>query len=358
MIPYFIVFFTCFIITIIDLFLKNKKVSNILVIGYGLIFIFFAGIRWETGTDWENYVFAFYVINNNPKLGNSGYEFFYEIFVYLSSFLVKKYTFILFTTATTIYLFTLSSVKKYSPYPIFSFLLLLSYSINSSGFGYRQDLAIAIAFFSFYFIIKNQLFLFIVTIFIANLFHQSALIFFPSYWIAKINWNTKKILLAILLLSFIYFISNKFSDLASIYSDTAAYKVSSYTELDEDQKTMGKGDQITLLIQGLANRLVIIIPAIIMIYKHKDNFIYKGVFNLFLFGIALYIIFTPLGVVFLRFTRYFDIFHILLVPLTVYFSRRYLKLFLILFYLLFCIFKFTTVLMNDKNIYVPYKTIF
>jgi hypothetical protein len=209
MIPYFIVFFICFCFTLLDFSTNNKTAKNLLIGIYGLIIILFSSLRWETGTDWENYLFAFYVINNNSKIGYSGYELLYETFVYLSSILINKYTFVLFTTAAALYLLTLSSIKKYSYYPLFSFLLLLSYSINASGFGYRQDLAIAISFCSFYFIVNNKLFLFLIFIFIANLFHQSALIFLPAYWVAKINWNNTKMLVFVMLLVIIYFVSNK-----------------------------------------------------------------------------------------------------------------------------------------------------
>ena len=358
MIPYFIVFFICFLLTLFDFLTKSRYVKNLLLIGYGVLIVFFAGIRWETGTDWESYVFAFYVINNNTKLGVSGYELFYELFIFLSSTLIKKYTFILFTTATTIYLLTLSSVKKYSPYPLFSFLLLLSYSINSSGFGYRQDLAIAITFFSLYYIINNKVYHFIALVIIATFFHQSAIVFLPAYWIAKINWNRKKIVILFLFLTIIYFLTNSVSDIAAIYSDTAEMKVSGYTELDEEQKTMDKGDPIMLLIKGLSNRFVLFIPALLLFHKNKENVVFKGILNIFIFGISLYVIFSPLGVVFLRFTRYFDIFHILLIPLAVYLTKGYTRIFLILFYLIFCIIKFSLVILNDENVYVPYKTIF
>lgn len=358
MIPYFIVFFICFLFTLTDFSTKSKNIKTLLIVGYGVLIVFFAGLRWETGTDWENYVFAFYVINNNSNIGNSGYELFYEIFVFLSSIIIKKYTFILFTTASTIYLLTVSSVKKYSPYPLFSFLLLLSYSINSSGFGYRQDLAIAITFFSLYYIINKKVYHFIILVIFATLFHQSAIIFLPAYWVANINWNRKKIVIFFFFLTIIYILSYSISDMASIYSDSAAMKVSAYTELDEEQRTMGKGDPIVLLIQGLSNRLVLFIPALFLFYKNKENYIYKGILNLFFFGISLYVIFSPLGIVFLRFTRYFDIFHTILIPLAVYFSKGYTRFFLVLFYLIYCIVKFSFVLINDQNVYVPYKTVF
>ena len=357
MIPYFIVFFICFLFTLFDFSTKSRNVKNLLLIVYGVLIVFFAGIRWETGTDWGNYLWSFNTINTVSH-GESGHEYLYELLLRFSSSLSKNYTLVLFLIATGIFTLTSNVLKKYSPYPLFSFLLLLSYSINSSGFGYRQDLAIAITFFSLYYIINNKVYHFIALVIIATFFHQSAIIFLPAYWIAKINWNRKKIVVLFFILTVIYFLTNSVSDIAAIYSDTAAMKVSTYTELDEDQKTMGKGDPIILLIKGLSNRFVLFIPALFLFYKNKENLVYRGILNIFIFGISLYVIFSPLGAVFLRFSRYFDIFHIILIPLAVYFSKGYTRVFLFLFYLIFCIIKFSLVLLNDENVYVPYKTIF
>ncbi len=357
MIPYFIVFFICLIFTFIDFSTKSKTRKNLLIIVYGLLFIFFAGIRWETGTDWVNYLWAFNTINSVSH-GGSGYEYLYELLLRFSSSLSNNYTLFLFLTALIIVSLTSKVLKKYSPYPLFSFLLLLSYSINSSGFGYRQDLAIVIVFFSFYYIIDSKVYYFIALVIIATLFHQSAIIFLPAYWMAKINWNRKKIVILLLLLTIIYFFTNSVTDIATIYSDSAAMKVSGYSELDEEQKTMGKGDPLILLIKGLSNRFVFFIPALLVFYKNKENVVYKAALNIFILGISLYVIFFPLGAVFLRFSRYFDIFHILLIPLAVYFSKRNTRIFLFIFYLIICIIKFSLVLLEDDKVYVPYKTIF
>ncbi len=358
MIPYFIVFFICFLFTILDLFIINKSLKNIMIILYGIIIIFFAGLRWETGTDWENYLSAFNNVQN-VNLGESGFEFLYELLLRFSSSLSNSYTLLLFLIAMTIFSLTLFPLKKYSPYPLFSLLLLLSYSINSSGFGYRQDLAISICFFSFFFVLRRKLFFFLFFVLLATFFHQSAIIFLPVYWVSKFVWNKKTIIYLTMFIIVFYFIISKIGYIAALYSESAAYKVSNYNEMSPDEKIMGQGDPLTVLLRGIFNRIVLLIPALIVFFKSKlydQKFSY--IFNIMFFGLVFYVLLSPLGYVFLRFTRYYEMFQILLIPLAIYFSKPKTKILLILFYLFYCVFKFVFVLISDDEVYVPYQTIF
>jgi hypothetical protein len=358
MIPYFFIFFTCFIFAILDLSVKNNAFKNGLLLVWGCIIIVFSGFRWETGTDWENYLAAF---NNIPnlRLGESGYELFYEILIRISSQFSNEYTLVLFLTAIVIYSCTYFTLKKFSPYPIFSLLLLLSYSINSIGFGYRQDLAIALTFFSFLFIVKRQFFFFLTFIVVATLFHQSAIIFLPAYWIAKFAWNKKSVMILSLFGVLLYTLTLRIQHFALFYSDSAAIKILSYTEMTPEEKVMGDGDPLMILLRGFLNRFFLIIPPllVILINRSKSKYVIE-IFNIMLFSLVLFILLSPLGYVFLRFTRYYEIFHIILVPLVISLASPKTRVFLIAFYLVYCIFKFSFVLLTDKGIYVPYNTIF
>ena len=358
MIPYFVVFFICFLFTLFDLFVKNKTLKNGMILFFGGIFILFAGLRWETGTDWDNYLNAFNSIQN-AEFGESGYEFFYELLLRFSMLLSSKYTLVTFLTAIIIFTLTTTTIKKYSPYPLFSLLLLLSYSINSIGFGYRQDLAISICFFSTYFILKRKLFLFFSLVLIATLFHQSAIIFFPAYWVSRFVWNKKTIIYLTILIIIFYFLISKIGYIASIYSQSAAYKVSNYNEMSQEESLMGNDNPITLLLRGIFNRILIIVPPVIVLLNNKTRNSYLlYIFNIMLFGFVLFILLSPLGYVFLRFTRYYEVYQIILIPLAIYFSKPKIRLFLISIYLVYCLFKFSFVLIFDKNVYVPYQTIF
>jgi len=169
MIPYIIVFFICLLFSLLDFFVKSNILKYIMIFTFGIIIIVFAGIRWQIGTDWENYSTAFYTIQS-IGFGKSGFEFFFELLLRTSIYFSGGFTLFLFLNAIIIFLSTSYTLIKYSPFPLFSLLLLLSYSFNSSGFGYRQDIAISICFFSAYFIFERKLLLFILSVFIATLF--------------------------------------------------------------------------------------------------------------------------------------------------------------------------------------------
>lgn len=357
MIPYIFLFSFCFTLSVFDLSVRNKISKKFLLFIFGFCIIIFAGIRWETGTDWEDYLGAFNKVDT-VNFGESGYELFYELFLRFSSFLSGEYTLVLILTASIIFSLTCFPIYKYSPFPLLSCLLLLSYSINSIGFGYRQDLAIAFTFFSTYFIINRNLFYFILFISIATLFHQSAIIFLPAYWIGNLNWNKKTFFLIIIITFVLYILSTKLSLIATLYSDSAAAKVSNYTDLSPEERSMNSGDPLIVLLRGLVNRIFIILPLLFVLVSLRDNKLVKIFFNLFAFGLVLYIILSPLGYVFLRFTRYYHIFHILLIPFIIYFSKSYTRIALSVFYLIYCFIKFSFVLITDEGIYVPYQTIF
>lgn len=358
MIPYFIVFFICFLFSLFDLFVKNNSLKNKMLLFFGLIFIFFAGLRWETGTDWDNYFDAFNSIEN-AEIGESGYEFFYELLLRFSMLLSNEYTLVTFLTAIIILVLTTNTIKKYSPYPLFSLLLLLSYSINSIGFGYRQDLAISFCFFSTYFILKRKLLLFCLLVLIAILFHQSAIIFLPAYWVSQFIWNKKTIIYLTLLIIIFYILFSQLASIASIYSQSAAYKVSNYSEMSQEESLMGNDSATTLLFRGLINRILIFLPPLLILFSTKTrNSNFMHIFNIMFFGLVLFILLSPLGYVFLRFTRYYELYQILLIPLAIYFSTPKFRYLLISFYILYCVFKFSYVLFSDNNIYVPYQTIF
>ncbi len=319
--------------------------------------IAFCGFRWEVGTDWENYYQTFANITN-LEFGESGFEFLYEMIVRISRFMSDEYTILLITTATLIISFTYITLIFNSPYPIFSILLLFSYSLNSSGFGYRQDLAIALTFFSFFFVLNQKFYQFITLIFFACLFHQSAIIFLPAYWIVRIKWNLKNLYILVVIITVFIVVLNKIGLLASLYSESALDKVSMYNELSPEEKSMNYGNPVLILLRGLINRSVLILPAVLFYFRNRENKKYTYVLNIVVFGVVLLIAFYPLGLVFQRFARYFDIFHILLIPLLIDKLNITTKWLLFISYSMYCFFKLSYVLFTDNFIYVPYKFVF
>lgn len=90
--------------------------------------------------------------------------------------------FILFTSFLSI--FPVAVIfYKYSCNIVFSFWIFASLQIYHFGFsGIRQAIALGICFYAFHYIIKEKLFLFVILVLLASLFHTSALLFLPAYW--------------------------------------------------------------------------------------------------------------------------------------------------------------------------------
>lgn len=358
MIAYFFIYFLTSIFSLIDLATKSKFIKNSLLYILAVIFIIFSSIRWSVGTDWSPYLYFFEVVKNVP-VGEAGYEVLYELlqrFVQLFSY---NYTSMLLFTAVIIIFFTYFTVRQYSYYPAISILMLYAYSINSSGFGYRQDIAIAICFFSFNFIFKRKLISFIISVVIASLFHQSAIVFIFAYWYYDIRW-TRRYLITLIISIFIgYLASSQLEIISGLYSDNAQGKITEY--LENPNQTYGEGSSpLIRFITGLSNRLFLLFLPLFIIYKNPhpqvDNL--KKLYNLFLLGFIFYIVFGSVSTVFIRFSRYYDMFQILVIPMTLYIAPPKKRIVLFLFLLAYVTFKFCIVMFFDNGVYIPYKTVF
>ncbi len=108
-----------------------------------------------------------------------GFMILEKICTYISSnfrFFVCVYSFILLS-------FYYRTIKLYSPIIWVSVIALLLSTYNQSLYVMREHLAIAIAIFSYSFIIKRDLLIYVLLMIIAFYIHQSAIVFFPVYFL-------------------------------------------------------------------------------------------------------------------------------------------------------------------------------
>lgn len=361
MIEYIFVFLLLILLVFYDF--SSNKIQNKKSLLYfiGIIMILLAGLRWKTGTDWENYLYYFDSQVRDSIIGKSGFEFFYESYIRLFTLFTKNYSWVLISTACIIICLTYKSIIKYSPYPLFSIYLLYTYSFNSSGFGYRQDLAIAITTFSIVFVYKRKFLPFVIAVVIATLFHQSAIIFIVAYWIPFVKWNRKTIILICFGILCLGLVFSNVSSVASSFSDSAQGKVESYTSGSFEDSVGDSSNPYVVVLRGIANRAFILIYIIILVknYIKKKN-LKKVMFflNLYLFGFTLFLLASPIAVVFVRFTRYFDMFFIILIPLCLYYIPPKVRFNALVILLIYTIMKFLFFLALDDKVFVPYNTIF
>ncbi|TLV00783.1 EpsG family protein [Dyadobacter luticola] len=355
MVIYFIIYLIFFAFTLGDLFLSRESKRPLLVplILLGIMMIIFAGLRWETGTDWPNYLRYFRIIDK-LELGKTQMEKGYELIVRIYKFTFgSNYTGFLFFNATILILITYLSVYRSSPYPIFSLFLLLSYSVVGSSFGVRQDLSICLILFSFTFIRDRALVKFIICVFLATLIHNSAVIFFPAYYLYNLKWNVLTAIFFLLVVaSGFYWSSSIMQIFGGMISER---KAEFYLELGMDNAE----ESGTSLVKGLAGRILFLVTLIPFVnYSENGDKVFNGLFNLYVFSIILYAIFTPVGAVFSRLARPYEIFQILAIPFAYYGTNRFYKVALLVIIFTFSIYKFSSAIRNDPGILVPYKTIF
>ena len=159
-------------------------------------------IRYDVGHDYSGYMEMFKGILEKPT---SSYSI-EPTFLFMSrlfSFSPNGYIGVIATYFFfSLFFFFKLSKKKELPYLIFFFT---TFSVGYFTFDdqIRQSLAIIIFAFSVKFIERKKLKNFVFVIIIATLFHYSALLLLPIYYLARVNISTKISLGVVLLLFFI-----------------------------------------------------------------------------------------------------------------------------------------------------------
>lgn len=150
-----------------------------------LVFACFRGMRWETGTDWNQYLYVF-TTSSWANIFSFGRELgdFMEPGYVLLNVLVKLFgggytTFLLVTN-----LFILSSYAyislKGGKYPIFSFVSIL---LSVGFFPVRQNLAVAVLLFSYEFIRERRFCIFLLLVLLASSIHYYSFLFVIMYFL-------------------------------------------------------------------------------------------------------------------------------------------------------------------------------
>lgn len=352
---YLVLYLSFFSFANFDLFLAGRKriVTLFLMACLGFAIIIVAGMRWETGTDWHSYLYYFNMIDNRP-FGASGMEIGYELLVRTFKFFIADLTPFLFFCATFIVSLTYYTLFKHSKFPLFSLFLLISYSMVGSGFGVRQDLSIALTLFSITYIVERSFMKFAFVMFLAALIHKSSLIFFPAYFLYTFQWNVlKTLLIGTFVLLCVFLSENLMQTFGPLVSE---HKAERYLEQGFEMITVE--NPYVSLAKGLAGRVLFFIIGVSFVTygEDKDDF-YNGLFNLYVFGVIIYTIFSPINLIFSRLARPYDIFQILLIPLAYYQARRSVKIVIIIVVFAFSILKFSTAMRADDGVYIPYRTI-
>lgn len=172
----------------------GQKCSRLNVILVFAVLTFFAGFRWQVGSDW----WVYYSSTNADfrlQLSKTFLEPGWYSIGYISTLFYDRYGIAMLAgAALTIWLFV-KTYAKYSPNFLFSSLLFFFLVWAGTFNGVRQYLAAAILFAGHRYIIKRKLWAWLLTVLIASLFHASAGLMFFWYFITTLKLNKRQVLL-------------------------------------------------------------------------------------------------------------------------------------------------------------------
>ncbi|WKA50213.1 EpsG family protein [Planococcus liqunii] len=170
----------------------HKRFYEALLYGFSLFLLM--GLRHSTvGSDIMQYLstynnssfYSYYELLKNSEWGFEAFN------IILKNFYINEQGYLLITSFLIVLAFSVFYFK-YSKYIFLSFFLHLTIGLfTMSMSGIRQTLAVGIILFAFQYIIKKKFFIFSFLILLAFTFHNSAIVFFPVYFLRNIVINRK-----------------------------------------------------------------------------------------------------------------------------------------------------------------------
>ena len=290
------------------------------------LFALVAGLRYETGVDW--YVYRDMFRNIDPVrnlteksgreniLGNIdlGYSLFTSFIKELGGSI--QTVFFLLASWTGFYIYY--GIKRYSPFPATSLLIyycLVFFYLDMSGI--RQAFALSVFLYSSKYILRRQAMKFVSYMVLAILFHWSAILLIPMYFLTK--KISSKVLLVILSLSVVvYFLNIQWftpvlTKLFPVFDNqNLMEKALVYTHSEKFAKTR------VLNLTTIVNSIFIISIFIFLIVRrrkleHCNHF--NFFLNIYLLQILAYFSISELVEVSNRMRLYFVVANVILLPL-------------------------------------------
>jgi hypothetical protein len=357
---YFFTILLLFAFAIIEAYYKvSLNTKRILFFIAFTILVLQVGLRWETGTDWDQYLNHFKSFNGfsstSPFLKR--FEYGYNLSVLIVKLVSNKYSFFLLLHAIIYYFLIFKSFQRYAPYLYLSLMLFYTLSMGMMGSN-RQLIALAICLYSLRYIIEKKPIKFFLLIFLAINFHVTAILFILYYFI---NSDIKPFTLILILVG--SFVIGKFqlpilsfSYIGNLIGGNAVQKTLFYLNEAKDIQSEYK-----LSIIGLVKRLIFLS---IFYYNRKriseELSYYNIMLNGYIIGIAFYFLFAnSLLIMVNRGSIFFNVMEPLLIASQIcLLKRKGNKVIIIALLMVFSFFFFFKSIAPYPDLFQPYKGIF
>ncbi|WP_373425853.1 EpsG family protein [Paenibacillus endoradicis] len=308
-----------------------------------------AGFRFEVGVDYKNYVATYIKINNSLRdvsifelRSMLDMEIGYLLLNRLVDFLFGNLQYVFVISSFITLILVLVTIYRYSSNVYLSVLFFTLGAYISSFNIQRQYIAIAIIFFSIKYVIERKLIRYIFSVLIASMFHTSAVLLLPLYFILNKKINAKKIIIGIILVC-----------LSTVLMPNILSIVQKYFYSQYSLESYGMND-------GTINNVIIaafyMILAMYLQKKSSDISIKNIVLiNWSFINLLLAILSTEVWLI-TRIMSYSLIFQILLLPEFVKsVENKYVKSIISFLLILLSIYLFVTTITNEQNLLTPFQ---
>lgn len=264
-----------------NVIINSKYNSSVCLVCFCLIWLLYISIN-SNFSDLEAYTNAIkevrncswkYLVDNNiPNLkAEIGYRFYCKIF---SVFTVNSK---IFQACTGLIIIAgyYKVIRTYSPMVLLSLLLFVVGPFFQSLYVLRQYMTLSLILLSYPYVINRNFWKFLIIISIAFTIHQSAIVFFPIYYLYGIK-NNKYLIIIIIISSLLIF--SLLSFLIHYYAEVLAFASAGYGDgyMESEQ---GANFSVPLLLLG-----ILIFRIFILRKKFWDSGINKLLSIILIFG--------------------------------------------------------------------------
>ena len=320
---------------------KSYDFINALIVSLPLIFI--ASIRYNVGMDYPAYRSLYIQIANGITVEQ--FEYLYHLLNQIIAYFGGEYPWIFSITAIIFMTIVTMQVFKDSPYPALSVFLLLSTTYYFCFLnGIRSMLAYAICLYSIRYIENRQFIKFLITILIAGGFHTTGYIFIAVYFLYNMKLSNLTAFACSAIVAFCAPLLGKLINYLMLSTKYFKFLESSY--MDKEQ------GYVTLMI----NILILIFCSLFYDKENKKEQLY--------FKLQIVAVWTSFLVPYVpligRIRWMFGLPVIILIPMSLknITDIRLRTLVYTAIMVLYAIYMYISVAINNTNNVLPYETIF
>lgn len=341
-----------------DLGKFGKLGVKILVVVSFIYFLFLGGLRFEVGADWMPYKDLFNRILNINDINNQREEPLYLLYSYLIKVLFNNYSVFIFLTFLISFYCKFKFIRAFSPdiflsLIIYLYTIFLIYDIN----GLRQGVSLGLAMISVRYIIDRNIYKFLIVLITAILFHISAIIFIPFYFLSRIKIKNSTLIISLLVVVVLSISLRQILKNSQVFQ--AIIQINSLKHYSVYTTDNNYKLDLPILSVAVFQRLFIF-SMFILTYKRinveeRIKLLFR---NGYFIGIVIFLIFSFSSEFAARLSFYYKAFEIAMIPLVVYsFPKRYQIVSFLLLFTAFSIFGIYRLLSIPNGYLIPYNNL-